>query len=97
MQLHCRSKAASSHRGSHSKICIVGGSTGAWYGRSSTPGSILVAFWGCQSCGACGTPCSAKLGSYFCGTGEIVPFVNRTVEWGVVIATFLSVLSIVPV
>ena len=28
--------------------------------------------------------------------GGIVPFVNRTFEWGVVIATFLSVLSVVP-
>ena len=30
------------------------------------------------------------------GTGEIVPFVNRAFEWAVVMATFLSVLSIVP-
>ena len=30
------------------------------------------------------------------GTEGIVPFVNRTFEWGVFIATFLSVLSIVP-
>ena len=30
------------------------------------------------------------------GTGEMVPFVNRTFEWGVVIATFLPILSIVP-
>ena len=30
------------------------------------------------------------------GTGEIVPVVCRTFEWGVVIAPFLSVLSIVP-
>ena len=28
--------------------------------------------------------------------GEMVPFVDRTFEWGVVIATFLSVLSVVP-
>ena len=26
----------------------------------------------------------------------MVPFVNRTFEWGVVVATFLSVLGIVP-
>ena len=32
----------------------------------------------------------------YLGKGEIVPFVNRGFEWGVVIATFLSVLSIVP-
>ena len=30
------------------------------------------------------------------GTGENAPFVNRTFEWGVVIATVLSVLSVVP-
>ena len=30
------------------------------------------------------------------GTGEIVPFVNGTFEWGVVITPFLSILSIVP-
>ena len=30
------------------------------------------------------------------GTGETVPFMNRTFEWGVGIATFLSLLSIVP-
>ena len=35
------------------------------------------------------------LGNYR-GTGETVPFVNRVFEWGVVIATFLSILSIVP-
>ena len=29
-------------------------------------------------------------------TGELLPFVNCTFEWGVVIATVLSVLSIVP-
>ena len=29
------------------------------------------------------------------GQGEIVPFVKRTFEWGVLIATFLSVLSVV--
>ena len=29
-------------------------------------------------------------------TGETAPFVNRTVEWGVLVATFLSVLGIVP-
>ena len=40
-------------------------------------------------------PAARDLGNY-CGTGEIVPFVNRTFEWAVVIATFLSVLSIVP-
>ena len=27
------------------------------------------------------------------GTGETVPLVNRTFEWGVIITTFLSVLS----
>ena len=36
-----------------------------------------------------------NLGHYH-GTGETVPFVNRTFEWGVIFATFLSVLSIVP-
>ena len=36
-----------------------------------------------------------SLGHYH-GTGDIVPFVNRTFEWGLVIATLLSVLSIVP-
>ena len=30
------------------------------------------------------------------GTGETVPFMNRTFEWGVGIATFLPILSIVP-
>ena len=30
------------------------------------------------------------------GTGDIVPFVNCTLGWGVVIATVLSILSIVP-
>ena len=30
------------------------------------------------------------------GTGDVVPLVNRTFEWGVVIATFLSALSTVP-
>ena len=30
------------------------------------------------------------------GTGELVPFVNRTFEWEVVIATFVPVLRIVP-
>ena len=30
------------------------------------------------------------------GTAEIVPFLNRTSEWGVVIAAFSSVLSVVP-
>ena len=40
-------------------------------------------------------PAARNLGSYH-GTGEIVPFVNRTFEWGVVILTFLSVLSILP-
>ena len=36
-----------------------------------------------------------SLGNYH-GTGESVPFVNGTFEWGAVIATFLSVSSIVP-
>ena len=40
-------------------------------------------------------PAAHNLGNYR-GAGEIVPFVNRTLEWGVVIATFVSVLSIVP-
>ena len=30
------------------------------------------------------------------GTGELVPFVNHIFEWGAAIATFLSVLRIVP-
>ena len=30
------------------------------------------------------------------GTGEIVPHVNPTFEWGVVITTFVSLLRIVP-
>ena len=37
-------------------------------------------------------PAAHTLGNYH-GIREIVPFVNRTFEWGVVIATFLSVLS----
>ena len=37
------------------------------------------ALWERESSGAC---------------GEIVPFVNRTFEWGVPIATFLSVLCL---
>ena len=40
-------------------------------------------------------PAVQNLGNYH-ETGEIVPFVDRTFEWGVVIAIFLSVLSIVP-
>ena len=40
-------------------------------------------------------PAARNLGNYH-GTWEIVPFVSRTFEWGVVIATFLSVLNIVP-
>ena len=40
-------------------------------------------------------PAARDLGNYR-GTGEMVPFVNRTFEWGVAIATFLSVLSVVP-
>ena len=40
-------------------------------------------------------PAACNLGNYR-GTREIVPFVNRTFEWGVAIATFWSVLSIVP-
>ena len=59
-------------------------------------GTLLVApAWDRESCGCCGTcgapylhPCG-NLGNY--GTGEIVPVVNRTFEWAVVIATFLSV------
>jgi hypothetical protein len=35
------------------------------------------------------------LGNYR-GTGATGPFVNRTFEWGVVIATLLSILRIVP-
>ena len=34
--------------------------------------------------------------AHYHGTWQIVPFVNRTFEWGVVIATFLSVLSVAP-
>ena len=41
-------------------------------------------------------PAARNLGN-FRGTGEAVPSVNRTFEWGAVIATFLSVFSIVPV
>ena len=44
---------------------------------------------------SCGAPRGVQLGECR-GTGGIVPFVNRTFEWGVVIATFLSVLSTVP-
>ena len=40
-------------------------------------------------------PAARNLRNYH-GTGEIVPFVSRTFEWGVVIATFLSDLSVVP-
>ena len=40
-------------------------------------------------------PVVRKLGSHP-RTGEIVPFVSRTFEWGVAVATFFSVLSIVP-
>ena len=40
-------------------------------------------------------PATCNLDNYR-GTGEIVPFVDRAFEWGVAIATFLSVLSIVP-
>ena len=36
-----------------------------------------------------------NLGNYP-GTGEIVPFVNRSFQWRVVIATFLSIFSIMP-
>ena len=36
-----------------------------------------------------------KLSNYR-GAGEVVPFGDRTLEWGVVIATFLAVLRIVP-
>ena len=39
-------------------------------------------------------PVARNLGNYR-GTGEIAPIVNRTFEWGVAIATFLSVLSFV--
>ena len=39
-------------------------------------------------------PAARNLRNYH-GTGGIAPFVNGTVEWGLVIATFLSVLSIV--
>ena len=42
---------------------------------------------GCSACGTLG---------HSCGTGDMVPLVNRTFEWGAVIATFLSVLSTVP-
>ena len=40
-------------------------------------------------------PATCNLGNHH-GTGEIVPFVNRTFQWGVAVAIFLSVLSIVP-
>ena len=39
-------------------------------------------------------PAARNLGNYH-RVGEIVPFVNRACEWGVAIATFLSVLSTV--
>ena len=47
--------------------------------------------------GPCGgaNPAACSLDNC-CETGEIIPFVNCTLEWGVVSATFLSVLSIVP-
>ena len=40
-------------------------------------------------------PAAHNFGTYH-GTWGIAPFVNRTLEWGAVIATFLSVLSVVP-
>ena len=40
-------------------------------------------------------PAARNLGNYH-GTGEVVPFVNPVFEWEVVIATFLSVLRVVP-
>ena len=47
--------------------------------------------------GLCGNanPAARNLGNHH-GTREIAPFVNPTFEWGAVIATFLSALSIVP-
>ena len=40
-------------------------------------------------------PAARNLGNYH-GTGGVVPFVNGTFEWGAVIATFLSILSLLP-
>ena len=40
-------------------------------------------------------PAAQNLGKYP-GTGEIIPFLTRAFEWGVVIAKILSVVSIVP-
>ena len=45
--------------------------------------------------GAPAAPAAPNFG-YYGGTGGIVPFVNHNFELGVVIAIFLSVLSIVP-
>ena len=39
---------------------------------------------------------AARSSGHYRGTGETVPFVNRTFEWGAVFATFLSVLSLGP-
>ena len=44
----------------------------------------------CQPSGNANNPAARTLGSDH-GTREIVPFVNRTFEWGVAIATLLSV------
>ena len=40
-------------------------------------------------------PAAHNLGNYH-GIGQMVPFVNRTFEWAVVIAAFLSFWSIAP-
>ena len=51
----------------------------------------------CQPSGDTGTANpAARNGGNSYGTGKRVPFVNRTFEWGVIISTVLSVLSIVP-
>ena len=45
---------------------------------------------------AVGTLVLARNWGNWHGTAETVPLVNRTLEWGVVIATLWSILSIVP-
>ena len=50
-------------------------------------------FFGIYATGVA-NPAARNLGNYR-GIGDIIPFVNRIFEWGMVIATFLSVFSIV--
>ena len=66
--------------------------------RACTPGLVPkdpVAPGNANSAAHAARPAARNSGNYH-GIGEFVPSVNRTLEWGVVIATFLSVLSIVP-